>query len=219
MGMERVSYVLGDALGLPVPRVCLEEHDGEIGSLQWRVDNARSWKQAPGCPMLMNEIVNEEQLPLSFLFDAWIANIDRVDRNLLAQSVPATKPPKGAQKCKMWLIDNGCTGLWFPSKFDPSFRGQRIEDVDIGDGAIHEEVRRISLGAMPQRYRQACTGVGPEKKRELFERIGGITDDFLEETMAEIPQGYISDKAKENTVELLRLRRESIGEIYDALVP
>jgi hypothetical protein len=219
MGMERIAYSLGEALGIPMPRVCLEEFQGHPGSLQWRIDNARSWMQAPGCPMLMNEISNEDQLPLCFMFDLWIANIDRVDRNLLAQADPPSKLPKFATKCRMWLVDHGCTGLWFPAKFDAGLAGQPVEQVIVGDGMMRDDVQRAVLGAMPQRFRQACRGLDVDRRDSVLDLIRSISDNDIEAAVTEVPSDYISEKAKELTIELLKARRDRVDDLYAALVP
>jgi hypothetical protein len=219
MGMERVCFTLGNLLGLPMPQIYLEDFEGNIGSVQLKVENSRNWKLAQGCPMLMNEIVNEDQLPLCFVFDAWVANIDRVDRNLLAQAEPPTKLPNGAQKCRVWLVDNGCTGLWFPSKFDSALLGEPVEKVDVQNGSIREDVQRSALGAMPQRYRQACRGIDTAGRDALLNHIREIPDTAIEAAVNEVPPNYISDQAKALTVAFLKLRRDEMAKIYGALVP
>lgn len=219
MGMERVAYALGEELGLPLPVVHLEEYEGHWGSLQRFVPNSRSWMQAPGCPMLMNQMVNEDQLPECFVFDAWLANTDRVSRNILAQADPPTKPPKSAQRCRTWLIDNGCTGLWFPSKFDRSLTGQPVEQVHLRDGMIRDDVRRSVLGAMPPRYRRACRALSPDRKDEILGHVRAVENTVIETVVAEVPSDCMSDQAKELTTQLLVLRRDRIEEIYEALVP
>lgn len=220
MGMERVAYVLGAKLGLPLPRVCLEEYEGHPGSLQWRIHNSRNWQHAPACPMLMTEIINERQLSLAFMFDVWMANTDRFDRNLLAQSDPSDKAPKYATKCKFWLIDHGCTALWFPSKFDRGLTGRSVEEVVVTDGTMIEEVQRAVVGFMPPLLRRACHGLSPEDRDQLvLDPISAITDNDLEEAIADVPTEFMTDEAKELTGELLKARRDRAEQLYQALVP
>jgi hypothetical protein len=40
-----------------MPATYLETIGGEPGSIQLRLENAREWRQAPACPLLMRDVV------------------------------------------------------------------------------------------------------------------------------------------------------------------
>ena len=112
IAMERVAYVLADALGLPVMETYLEEYRGSPCSIQLRVPECRSWRQAGAAPMMKNTIHNADVYALSALFDVWLANTDRRDVNLVFEPMPPGTIPGRASACRLWLIDHGQCGLW-----------------------------------------------------------------------------------------------------------
>jgi hypothetical protein len=123
IGMERVAFTLGAALQLPIPKVWLEDWEGAPCAVIEHILNTRTWQMAGGAPMLMSNVVNDDTWALSVLFDIWMANGDRVPRNILVEPLPEGTRAAVATESRTWLIDHGHCALWFPSKFKVGGRG------------------------------------------------------------------------------------------------
>lgn len=209
MGIERVAFALGFELGLPIPETYLERVNGHDGSLQLRIPDVRPWTMVDATPMLMHKVVNEDILPLGVVFDIWMANPDRVPRNLVQQPLPEGVRTAIASSSKTWLVDHGLCGLWFPSKFGASTVGS----VTVGDGSMTADVEAGARRVMPQRYRKAFTDLTADKRRIYLDRVAAVTDDAIHTAVEAVPDRYIATNEAEKTIDLLVARRNRISEL------
>lgn len=212
MGMERVAYALASLLGLPVPPVFLESYEGEPGALITKLSEIRDGRNAGACPMLRTTIENQADWPLMVLFDVWIGNVDRHAANLAYQAMPQGTRVQSAVRSRTWLIDHGFAGLFPPAKFGPGYRGKDPATVILGErGQMDPDVEKRLLGVMPPEYRKAFTHSG--SRDALLDRIRMIEDDPIDGVLADIPAEYMSSKQAALTAEMLKRRRDGIGEL------
>jgi hypothetical protein len=216
IGMERVAFALADELGLPVPDTWLETVDGHPSSVQRRISAARSWRQLQ--MMMRDNIVNRDLWALAALFDVWIGNVDRRDVNFLFEPIPAGATPPRAQGSRMWLIDHGMCGLWPAGKLDPMLGADDVPDAGakILSGALHQTGEARIFNQMPVEYRQALKRTAGNPSRvELLDRVRGVSDDAIEQTVGEIPEEYISAGRAEATVAFLKARRDALDTVAE----
>ena len=214
LGMERVAYVLAMTLGLPVPRVTLEEYGGRRGALSWRVSpETRDLRTASTCPMLANTVENEDLRPLAVLFDIWLANVDRKPANLMLEPRPEGARAKSASRSRLWLIDHGFCGLFPPNKFDASLQKQDPARVVVGDGRLLDDWDRAAKVVMPIDYRNSLQALGGEAQQKLLDRVRAIEDDQIDEVVNEIPADYFTGQQAERTAELLKVRKDQLDKL------
>jgi hypothetical protein len=222
LAMERVAYRLGTTIGLRMPTVWLEEISGEHGALVERVVG-RDLVYARSCPMLLNEIDDEDEWSLIVAFDIWLANTDRVDRNLFVEPLPLGKEAKYATKCRTWCVDHGFTGVFPPAKFGKSFEKCAPEDVPIGTGEMIEETgyRRpgentglvgeaVIREQMPDRLRQSFLALDPAARAPVLDRVRSVEDDWIDDAVGELPGAFMTGQQADLTAQLLKLRRDAI---------
>jgi hypothetical protein len=166
LGMERVAYCLGFELGLPIPTVWLEEWQGHRCAVVRRIPNTRTLQMAAAAPMLMSNVENRDTWPLGVAFDLWMANNDRVPRNMLVEPLPEGARAAVATSCRTYLFDHGVTGLWFPSKFKANLTVGQVDQVHVGSGNMLPVVETNARRIMPSDYREAFTTLtDSERKR------------------------------------------------------
>jgi hypothetical protein len=224
IGMERLAYQLGTAIGLPVPITYLEDYEGKAASVQLRVKHPKQFDQAQASPLLWNGIEDRESWPLGVAFDLWVANLDRRAPNILIEPIPPEKLAQVATAGRTWFIDNGLGGLWYPQKVDPSL-GNQIVSVDrltmrqVKGGAITADASDRLRGRMPIEYRRSFSDRDPAHRRAFLDQIGAIPDDLLEAAVREVPDRYFSDRAAEMTLAFLRGRRDTIYTLSSDVFP
>jgi hypothetical protein len=227
IGMERVGYTLGSAVGLPIPATYLEEYDGRPCSVQLQLRNHREFDMAKGSVMMWAAIDNEDVWPLGVAFDLWMANYDRRSPNLSIQPVPPEKKPAHATAGTTWFVDHGLCALWWPRKIDPT--ATALYDVaalagtarqSVEDGEITPDAKARFTGAMPVEYRRSFADLDTARRAPLLDRVRSISDDLLEAAVMEVPDAYFSDLARELTIAFLRVRRDRIDTLSrDAFPP
>lgn len=134
LAMDRVCYRLGLELELRVPAVWLEEIDGQHGVAIDRILEGRDLNQATRC-MMLNEIVDFPSWPMTAVFDIWIANIDRLSRNVMVEALPEE-------------VEIGTGEMLEATKgyVTPQMRPWVDEIRELGNDANHE-IRLMSDGA------------------------------------------------------------------------
>ena len=147
IGMERVALTLGRMLGLPIPDTLVRDcrwtprMRRQARAERTQLGDGRGWH-----PDDARRRSKRRHLP------PWLRL-----RYLDGEPRPRGAKPRGrapsfgvrhanALSSRIWLIDHGATGLWFPSHFDQALNGLNdTELVDVGDGAAHKR------GALPPR--------------------------------------------------------------------
>jgi hypothetical protein len=208
--MEWVAWKLGTDLGVPIPRVWLEDFNGQPAAVIERIENQRDWRTGDAAPMLKSKIGNEDCWPISVAFDVWIANSDREPRHILLQPDPPNDRIAVARGCRVWFIDHGVSGLWFPSKFDPALGLDDTEKVEVGDGTMHERAERAARAVMPKEIRNALLGLEDEPKSAVLDCVRAMTDDQIDQTVEAVPAVYMTAQESEKTAALLKARRDRI---------
>lgn len=145
LGMERVASELGALIDIPIPGVWLEDVEGKPAAVVQRVPRALAWSLAN--PDVRPKIENREVWPRSLVFDVWIANYDRVARNLLIEPVPPGTEFAAADRFRLWLIDHGLAGLLWTTKFDLRVGSHEVGAISVGDGDMLERFERLSPSA------------------------------------------------------------------------
>lgn len=212
IGMERVAYVLGTQLGLPIPDTWLDEVDGHPSSVQRRIPHARSWRQL-GAAMRSN-IKNADLWPLAALFDVWTGNTDRRDVNLLFEPIPSGATPGMARGSSMWLIDHGQCGLWPADKFgrDPA---AIADDPAVVSEHLIERGEQVIGALMPAEYRGSLKQTLGDARTVLLDRIRGIGDDAIESAVQEVPEEFFSPGRAAASVAYLKARRGVLDTVLD----
>jgi hypothetical protein len=216
IGMERVAYVLGAALGLPVASgVYLEEFEGQPGVISCEIPNALTWREFEQNGLAHRGISNLAEVPEFIAFDILLANIDRTPRNIMLQSVPPDIAVAKADRFAFQLIDHGFCGLWPVAKFGnhpdepPSF-------VQVGDGTtVHEALIR---DRMPRSYWQQFAALDETKREVALQAIKEIDDELLAKAVEGVPDVYMTGRERDLTVELLQKRRDNVDALSHALL-
>jgi len=216
LGIERVAYVLGDALGLPVPPAYLETYDGNDTLVVERIPNHAEYLRSKNIPLFWSGITNKAIWPLAVAFDIWMANYDRRSANLIFGPVPSTTRPAIAKAGKCWLIDHGLCGLWYPGKIDLALEKARSLDVDaVQDATAGLTPNAISrfrdvMHAELVEYRRAFTDLGPADRDAVLDRVRGLDDDQVEAAVREVPQPFFSSRSADLTLQFLIARKQDI---------
>jgi hypothetical protein len=207
-GMERVTYRFGEMLGLPVPEVWLERVDREDGCLCRHIVDGRDLPNCGKAIVMLGNIENDARA-LGVAFDLWLANVDRRAANLMFEPMPPGTRAVAAQSSKMWLIDNGCGGLFPPRKFGAPDAKAPPESVDVGSGDMHDDWERLARVQMPPIYKNAFLS-DVDAQQQAVDRVRGITDDAIETVLHEITEPYMNGQQIDKTVKLLKLRRDRL---------
>lgn len=215
IAMEAVAYELGTQLGLPIPEAQLASVAGEDGVLIKRIDEMRDWRMADGAPMLKSHIKNLGCFALGVAFDIWLANLDRKHQHLLVEPLPRGVRPAVAQDARVYLIDHGVSGLWFPSKFDPGLTVDDTEKVDVDDGLVLPHREEEGRRRMPTDYRHAFTRLTLDERKPVLDGIRAITDEAIDAVLERIPGGYMTLVEVEKTSALLKTRRDQIDTLSE----
>jgi len=216
LGMERVAYVLGDALGFPVPPgVHLEEFGGEPGVISCQISNSVSWREFESRKLSHEGIVNLAQVPEYIAFDIWLANMDRSPRNILLRAVPPTLEVAKADQFSFCLIDHGFSGLWPVAKLgnDPN---EPVSFVCVGDGTTVKET--LIREAMPPSYWQLFAGINDKVRAKVLERIKSVDDELIGAAIDDVPDGYMTKRERILTADFLKKRRDNVDALSHALL-
>lgn len=209
LGFERVGYALAMALDLPVPDTHLESFDRRRGAVQILRPNAdwsRHWALAEGTAM-WGDIRNRDLWPLCVAFDLWIANTDRHIRNVVFEAIPPDVRPWHAAACTTWLPDHGWGGLYPPSKF----RAAAVEAVTFdAHGRMTPEANARLRDRMPPEYLAAFTALTPAERQTVLDAVKAVPDDAVAEAVRTVPQAYFTQRARRETVHLLKARRDAV---------
>ena|GEM_PF-3446149 len=216
LGMERVAYALGDALGFPVaPGVHLEEFDGEPGVISCQIANSVSWREFESRKLSHEGIVNLAAVPEYIAFDIWLANIDRSPRNILLQSVPPVVDVAKADRFSFHLIDHGFSGLWPVAKLgsDPN---EPVSFVNLGDGTTVREdlVREV----MPPAYWHLFASMNDSDRVVILDGIRSVNDDLIDAAIDDVPDAYMTERERSLTAEFLKKRRDNVDALSHALL-
>jgi hypothetical protein len=224
LGMERVAYVLGFSLGLPIPAIHLEPFEEQRGCLSLKAGGKNAiplaWAEGRASRMCHN-IVNESVWSLAVVFDVWIANIDRDGGHIMLDPVPAESEPHETDRCMSWLFDHEKSGLWWPRKIDPSATvGLDVEKLAEGDGSMTADSELLLRNVMPTRYRASVQALGEEARRPVLENVRRVSDDEISVAVEQVPKEYMSKTAKLLTVSFLAARRDRIDNLVrDVFTP
>lgn len=216
LGMERVAYALGDALGFPVaPGVHLEEFDGEPGVISCQIPSSVSWREFE-CRKLSHEgIINLKAVPEYIAFDIWLANMDRSPRNILLQSVPPTVEVANANQLSFCLIDHGFCGLWPVSKLGNDPR-EPVSFVSVGDGTTVRET--LIREAMPPAYWRLFAAAEDKERVKVLNEIKNVSDDRIDAAINDVPDVYMTERERGLTAEFLKKRRDNVDALSHALL-
>lgn len=222
LGMERVAYVLGEALGLPIATVHLEPFEDEPGALMHYLGDGPTWWLFQQGKMSRRSVTNQGVVPLCVAFDIWLANTDRYRKNIQLRAEPAGVSFPDAEEMSLWLIDHEQTGLWPPGKFrkpdgsalDPD--GADLEEADLGDGTI--TVETAIRGPMEKAYWPMFGSVDPEERGAVLERVQALEQDVVAAAVDEIPDQYMTPRLREVTIELLNMRKSRLPELAEGLL-
>lgn len=215
IGMERVSYLLGSLLGLPIPETTLQRVDGHPSSVQLLVPDSRTHLSAGGAPMLTSVIENESQFPLALMFDIWTGNTDRRDTNLLYEALPEGTPVARATRSRFWLIDHGACGLWPPAKFAARGAATFPTRAQAESGQLHERGERHIALAMPSDLRMRMKQNLGESRAQLVEQVQAIGDSAIESAITGVHPEFIGADAAELTGAFLQARRDCLCRVLE----
>jgi hypothetical protein len=216
VAVERIAYVLADELGLPVPITHLDTFGGQPGAAQIFVPGP-TWNQAEHANLgLRHNVVNRDVWPLAVLFDIWLANTDRHERNIMLSPEPPNVLPGVANASTSWLIDHERCGLWPPQKFGVTQVGQ----VAIPpDGKMPDAVESMIVQVMPASYIDAFATLDAAAREPHLDRIRRFPEDSISAAVEEVPRNYISRRGQELTMQLLIARRDNIANLASAVLP
>lgn len=215
MGMERVASELGRALGLLIPEVWLDEVEGRPAAVVDRIPETLTWARAYRGTDVATRLANRSWWPVGVVFDVWIANVDRVERNLLLQPLPEGIQFAAAQSFELWLIDHGMSGLYWSSKFDAGLPKDRPDQVQVGDGEMTDIFEQRLRELMPRDYKTAYWAANDEDKDDALDRIRSVADDDVDAAVDEVPDAYMSQVERDKTKMLLKARRDRIDNLMN----
>lgn len=221
LGIEWVAYALGTVLGVPVAPIYLERYSGIAGALSPLVPNSLSWFLFREAKHPSRPVVNLDDVPLSVVFDIWIANCDRWEKNLLVQSEPADVLLPEAKQHRIWLIDHGTSMLWPPVKFGLCDDGSNLGDAVVGNGDTQAErfIReRILDGPSTKGYWAAFANLSPDDRQGLYRRVQAVDDSTIERAVRMVPGAYMTGQLVELTVQQLKTRRDRVDVLAERLV-
>lgn len=215
MGMERVASVLGRSLGLSIPEVWLDDVGGSPAAVVERIQDTLTWSMSYRGTDVAARLTNRSWWPTGVVFDVWIANVDRVERNMLLQPLPEGTQFAIAQAYELWLIDHGMSGLYWASKFDAGLPQDRPDQVQVGDGEMTEPFERNLRAAMPLAYKTAYWAADSQDQQQALDRIRAMPDDVVDAAVDEVPCAYMSDIERDKTKLLLKARRDRIDNLMN----
>ncbi|WP_040601265.1 hypothetical protein [Patulibacter medicamentivorans] len=206
IGMERVAYVLGTQIGLPIPETQLAEIGGAPSSIQRWIAGCKTHRQLPQVPA-MTKVRNEHILPLAALFDVWMGNTDRRDANLAYEPHPPGCRPAMAVECRLWLIDHNQCGLWPGDKF-AGCRPDSTPALEEIDGSLIDVAEGRIAALMPPEMRMALRQAQGENRLRLLDLIANVKDDEISDPVHEVPDAYFSSSERDATITFLQARRD-----------
>lgn len=217
IGMERIAYSLGTLLGLPIPETYLETFEGEHYSLQRRITESLSWRQAQSFPQMRANVSNADLYAKASLFDVWLANIDRRDVNLLFEAEPDGEKCANARSCRLWLIDHGLCGLWTAAKWTPEGADPTaiITDPAVLHGLLHPRAEQVIHDVMPNAYRLPLLETRDDRVL-LLDAIRQVVDDnAISKAVQEVPEHFMAGNLRAATEAFLKARRDRLDEVLD----
>ena len=215
--------ITGAALGIPIAPIFLERYSGIAGALCPLIPNSADWMFLRELEIQEPIITNLDILPLCVVFDIWIANCDRWDRNLLAQSDPLGEPVANAAGVRVWLIDHGMSLLWPPAKYGLREDGSNLHNAVIDNGDTGgDRVIRSRMAEDPDsfsnRYWDTLGSASKRQREGLYAQIQAITDGAIETAARRVPGAYINQQLMERTVHQLKARRDRVDQIAEKLL-
>lgn len=217
-GAERVSVRLGIDLGLPIREAYLETIDGHAGIVSLEAPGV-AWFDFDQTLLPQVTFVNEHLWPTCIVFDVWVANIDRHAQNIFIESDPPQRRPEHGDACATWLIDHGHSCLWPLWKWDGVSATDTVDSIDPDTLALRTEHAQRLRNHMPAEYRMAFPLRFDQRRKQAIDAISRISDHQIEGLVAEIPVEYMSTRAAESTVRLLKARRDVIDSLVTGVFP
>jgi hypothetical protein len=220
-GIEWIAFALGTAIGVPVAPVYLEQYSGVAGALSPLIPNSMDWHAFRQQSEKTRPISNLTILPLCVVFDVWIANCDRWDKNLLVQASPVGVTVPEASELSVWLIDHGVSFLWPPVKYGLKEDGSDLSKavIDNGDTEAERFIRdRMVDGRVTRGYWGSLSRLAAEERTKLYGVIKEIDDGLIEAVAKEVPGAYIDQSLLELTVQQIKARRDRVDQIVERLL-
>jgi hypothetical protein len=215
IALDRVGYVLGESLDLPVVPVHLESVAGEPGALVLDLRNQCSWLQFEK-ERKQGRLANTEIIPLCVAFDIWLANYDRAKKNILLQPQPPELAWESCPNYRLVLIDYGQAGLWPVAKMGlekdevPEAAQVRLDGKTVREALI--------VDRMPGAYWSAYRGLVAADREAINARIRAISDDLIVATLEEVPEPFMTAGERDRTIELLKARRDRVDDLARGLL-
>lgn len=152
-------------------------------------------------------------------FDVLMANHDRHSENLYVEwNPPLRRRPIEGEQAALWLIDHGWSGLWPVFKFGEHLSYRDLEQISP-DADVRPDYAQAIRNTSPPQYRLRFPLLDSEERAQAIANVRRITDDAIEEAIAEVPDLYMSARAKQITGDLLRGRLARIDTLVDTVFP
>jgi len=221
LGIEWTAYALGTVLGIPVAPVYLERFNGTPGVLSPWLENSMSWWLFRQRNHKAKTLTNSHLLPLSAVFDVWIANCDRWEKNVLVQADPPRNSLESAECLSIWLIDHGVSMLWPGVKFGLRDDGSDLSKavIDNGDTEAEKYIRDRMLGGKNTRlYWHNLLDMEKQQRCRLYEKVKEIDDATIEGAVNKVPGAFMSRALVDLTVHMLKARRDRVDDLVERLL-
>lgn len=189
---EKTACELARAVGLPVPEILLHQNRGQWLFLSRAVGTVESGESRP--PGTARDVQNAIAKSPGIIeemvcFDLFVCNNDRNPGNFLCDS-----------QGQLWLIDFGNALFYRPGSNGLIQAGiPRLEAVEKDLSALFDK---------PYDFLDQCRDW--QAMRRAFERIAGIPDYFIENTITRLPADLLTDAERDFAIKFLKRRKEQM---------
>jgi hypothetical protein len=194
---EYLSYLLGKELGLPMADTELANIDGKMGIVSIRANKPEllNWDDfTQRYRHAFNRIVEPKRLVKMFVFDTWIANIDRNNRNIILY------PLQHSNLYDFYLIDHGLTLLG-------AFQWKGVHwRHPYWDRVAHYNNRYLKT--LPEFIRNNTSAL-----QMSIRDISSISETRIKEMIDQVPVNLITRSQKKAVYQFLVMRKYKLSDV------
>lgn len=196
---ELICYQLANKLQLPVAKTIVTTVRGRMGiiSLEKQVPHLHRWLSVMKHKNALRQLIRPKELYKTFVFDSWICNIDRSDKNIMVY-------PK-ATKYDFYLIDHELALLGASRYEEKPWNSTYWDNMCTCTDGYHPALLK---------YIKNYTDLAP-----YVRQIQKLSPKIIYSIVASVPSTFLSRSDKTQIVKLLLYRQRRLHFIVSNSIP
>lgn len=217
---EYIAARLARMLGLPVAALKEIQVKGPrrkkmrgMVSIKANAKEVIPWKKAKfsSYSLLEREVHEMNLLVQMLVFDAWILNLDRTNRNLILYR------NRSDELYNWYLIDHGIALFGSPVKWKRSWARKKYKTPGAYEKTLHRRKCRKFLSLRVPKGLKAYAMKHRSATDHMISRISRLSRQEIDRSIRTVPKGYLKPSEKAFVRSMLLKRQKHIRQIVDKL--